>query len=193
MHGDLKQTNALYDEHQQRVRLIDFGNAQSAPFHGRADIAHLLAQLTTSPAGIGGTPGYRAPETLRGFADLSADMYSAGCIIASLVRPHTASPACDLSAQMFQTVWRTDVCNALYDRAQEDCWYSHHYHYVRVRLTRLGSVIVGREPVLWSEDAWDLMQRLLAPAHGLRPSAAVCLQHKYFITHNDKLQRSPTQ
>lgn len=36
-------------------------------------------------ADIGGTPGYRAPETRQGFADLVSDVYSAGCILASLV------------------------------------------------------------------------------------------------------------
>lgn len=60
-------------------------------------------------------------------------------------------------------------------------------------LTELCSLIVGREPVLWSEEAWDLMQRLLAPAHSVRPSATIALQHQYFIPHYDKPQRALTQ
>ena len=70
--------------------------------------------------GIGGTPGYRAPETLRGYADLSSDVFSAGCVLASLVRALHNSY---LSLQMFGVCWDRDVCHLFYNKPLSLCQY----------------------------------------------------------------------
>lgn len=69
VHRDLKPQNVLINEARQ-IKLIDFGLAKSAFFHGMTATGLIL-----------GTPEYMAPEQIRGQAvDARSDVYAFGCV-----------------------------------------------------------------------------------------------------------------
>ncbi|WP_437949822.1 protein kinase [Sorangium sp. So ce296] len=74
VHRDLKPSNLmLVGGAVERVTLLDFGIAR-----------HLrLAPILTSPGAVLGTPGYMAPEQVRGDApvDARADVFALGCVL----------------------------------------------------------------------------------------------------------------
>ena len=68
VHQDIKPSN-LFLEDTGRVKLMDFGIASTQAREGNAGV----------PAGVMGTPGYIAPEVMRGQAvDGRADLYALG-------------------------------------------------------------------------------------------------------------------
>ncbi|WP_437572890.1 protein kinase domain-containing protein [Sorangium sp. So ce542] len=74
VHRDLKPSNLmLVDGAVERVTLLDFGIARDLR----------LAQTLTSPGAVLGTPGYMAPEQVRGDApvDARADVFALGCVL----------------------------------------------------------------------------------------------------------------
>jgi hypothetical protein len=72
VHGDLTPDNILVSD-EGRLVLVDFENAQSSPH-----LVHGVSQRAT--------PGYAAPEALRGESiDSRADMYAWACIVRELL------------------------------------------------------------------------------------------------------------
>ncbi len=73
MHGDLKPANLVATE--QRVRIVDFGLAEST----------------------GGTRDYAAPERLAGQGEAASDVYALGIVLGELLtgQPSTQVPECE--------------------------------------------------------------------------------------------------
>ncbi|WP_437605644.1 protein kinase [Sorangium sp. So ce834] len=74
VHRDLKPSNLmLVGGAVERVTLLDFGIARDLR----------LAQTLTAPGAVLGTPGYMAPEQVRGDApvDARADVFALGCVL----------------------------------------------------------------------------------------------------------------
>ncbi len=81
VHCDLKPANILLDR-AGRAFVSDFG------------FAHLVAQVETTRLLLGGTPGYVAPELLRGeLPTPAADIYSFGVLLAAILGVQAEKPA----------------------------------------------------------------------------------------------------
>ncbi len=83
LHRDLKPENVIVSS-DGRVKVLDFGLARLVDHDAQQAIASTAAG--TSPGTALGTPGYMAPEQMRGQAvDARADLFSLGCVLYELV------------------------------------------------------------------------------------------------------------
>ena len=79
LHRDLKPENVLHTP-DGGIKVVDFGLARFEPGAGLAD------ERLTRPGALPGTPGYMAPEVLRGDpVDARADQFSFGVLLYELV------------------------------------------------------------------------------------------------------------
>jgi serine/threonine protein kinase/tetratricopeptide (TPR) repeat protein len=86
VHRDLKPENVIVTS-EGRVKILDFGLAQTDPFLTAPDAGDLpTTKFQTDPGVIVGTLGYMAPEQLKGeLVTASADIFSLGCILFEMV------------------------------------------------------------------------------------------------------------
>lgn len=86
VHRDLKPENVVVTA-DGRVKILDFGLAQTDPFITAPDTGNLpTTKFQTDPGTIVGTLGYMAPEQLKGeLVAPSADIFALGCILFELV------------------------------------------------------------------------------------------------------------
>jgi NAD(P) transhydrogenase len=83
VHRDLKPENVFLTT-SGRVKLLDFGIAQWKPIGGAS--VGLPTIASTVPGRILGTPGYLAPEQLRGEeVTPQADLFSLGCVVLEML------------------------------------------------------------------------------------------------------------
>jgi len=89
VHGDLKPGNVMVTRSGE-VKVMDFGLARSAPATGAASSSGDAAG-GTSAGGLAGTPGYMAPEQLKGRpGDARSDIWAFGCVLFELLTGRSA-------------------------------------------------------------------------------------------------------
>jgi eukaryotic-like serine/threonine-protein kinase len=85
VHRDLKPENIMLTT-DGRVKILDFGLAQTDPFMSEDSGNLPTKKFQTDPGTIVGTLGYMAPEQLKGeLVSPSADIFALGCILFELV------------------------------------------------------------------------------------------------------------
>src|SRR5438067_9301780 len=117
VHRDLKPENVVLTS-DGRVKILDFGLAQTDPFLDSPDSGDLpTTKFQTDPGTIVGTLGYMAPEQLKGeLVTASADIFSLGCILFEMVtakRPfQRQSGAATIAAILVEDIPRDELTDA---------------------------------------------------------------------------------
>lgn len=158
LHRDLRPANVLV-EAGDRVRLVDFGIAR-------------VAQMTTvtHTGAILGTPGYQAPEVLRGERpDLRADLYGVGLLLFEMLAGHPAFADAEGAALFRQLSERPpDLGEVRRD--------------IPPRLATLVGELLDRHPEMRPAGAYDVLEVLEdlgsdPPTHAPGPECPDC-RHK---------------
>jgi Tol biopolymer transport system component/tRNA A-37 threonylcarbamoyl transferase component Bud32 len=109
VHRDLKPANVVV-ANDGTVKVLDFGLAKLAESHGRLATAETTVEDASSdvhvPSGIGGTPGYMAPEqATSGRVDARADIFAFGSMAYEMVtgrRAFLGASAAETLAQILR-------------------------------------------------------------------------------------------
>ena len=129
VHRDLKPENVFLTR-EGRVKILDFGLAQTDPFLAGEDTGNLpTRKFNTEPGTIVGTLAYMAPEQLKGEAvEGTADIFSLGCILYEMVtskKPfQRRSGAATIAAILKDDVPRDELAEAVppeFQRVIEGC------------------------------------------------------------------------
>ncbi|KAF8236462.1 kinase-like protein [Tricholoma matsutake] len=172
MHRDVKPGNVMVDRQSRKLRLIDWGLAEF--YHPGTDY-HIRV----------GSRYYKAPELLVGYKqyDYSLDMWSVGCMFASMVfRREHFFRGTDNNDQLFRILKTlgTENFDAYLKR------YSIHFetdqdalltNYVKLPWSKF---ITAENQPLTSNDALDLIDKLLRYDHQERLTAREAQAHVYF-------------
>jgi len=128
VHRDLKPDN-VFITREGRVKILDFGLAQTDPFLTGDTTDLPTTKFNTDPGTVVGTLGYIAPEQLRGEAvSVTADLFSLGCILFEMVttkRPfQRGSGAATIAAILKEEISPEDLADAVppeFQRVIEGC------------------------------------------------------------------------
>jgi casein kinase II subunit alpha len=172
MHRDVKPRNVVMDRSEWRLRLIDFGLAEF--YHPGYDYSLRVSSLH-----------YKPPELLCGLTryDCSLDVWSLGCILAALIfRKEPFFKGSNESDQLIK-IARVLGTNELFDYAdkyglQLDESFRQNLHKMPKKpwlhfLTEENSHLI-------SEEAVDLINRMLVYDHANRITMKEALDHPYF-------------
>jgi serine/threonine-protein kinase len=129
VHRDLKPENVFLTR-EGRVKILDFGLAQTDPFLAGEDTGNLpTRKFNTEPGTIVGTLAYMSPEQLKGeMVDGTADIFALGCMLYEMVtakRPfQRGSGAATIAAILKEEVSRDELAEAVppeFQRVIEGC------------------------------------------------------------------------
>ncbi len=95
IHRDIKPGNLWLEAPNGRVKILDFGLA-------------VVADCAAGAASFAGTPGYAAPEQIRGQrVDVRADLYSLGCVLYRMATGQPVFPSESPMSVLVHTLTRT--------------------------------------------------------------------------------------
>mmetsp|Transcript_13351 Transcript_13351/g.25196 ORF Transcript_13351/g.25196 Transcript_13351/m.25196 type:complete len:424 (-) Transcript_13351:110-1381(-) len=172
MHRDVKPGNIVLDNAEKKLRLIDFGMADfyepGQPYSVKVSSRY-----------------YKAPELLVGYRcyDYSVDVWSAGCILASLVFRRTpffhGEDDRDQLARIIRVLGTRDLHRYLekYDLSLDP---SLAYHLQSIPRKSWSHFIHDGNAHLANRDALDLLDKMLVYDHAARISPKEAMNHPYF-------------
>ena len=163
-HRDIKPENLMIDEHY-RLKVVDFGLAHIFPHEQPRDASQSMfafedhAEMCRTRVG---TPQYMAPAVIerREYSGFAADMWSAGCIIFTMLAGHPPFSEARASDWWFQRVLEGDF----------DSFWSAHERQAR-----------------FSTDAKDLLQQMFEPTDEHRITVEQALAHRWLREQEDDI------
>ncbi|KAI5474762.1 casein kinase II subunit alpha, partial [Pseudohyphozyma bogoriensis] len=172
MHRDVKPLNILIDHSQRKLRLIDWGLAEF--YHPGVDLNVRVASRY-----------YKAPELLVDFVqyDYSLDLWSVGCTFGSMIfRKDPLFHGHDNYDQLVKIakVLGTDGLYAYLDKYDLDL--DPEYDTILTSHTRKpwSKFVTSENQRYISNEAIDLLDKLLRYDHAERLTAKEAMQHPYF-------------
>jgi len=172
MHRDVKPHNIMIDHKKKKLRLIDWGLAEF--YHkGQSYNVRVASRY------------FKGPELLVGMRDYdySLDLWSLGCMFAGMIfmkEPFFAgSDNYDQLVKIAKVLGTADLVKYLekYDLTLDPHFDGLLGNYARKTWRKF---LNQKNKHLCSEEALDLLDKLLQYDHQLRPTAAEAMAHAYF-------------
>ncbi|KAI0820267.1 kinase-like protein [Trametes gibbosa] len=191
IHRDVKPANIMFDRARRKLRLIDWGLAEF--YHPGVELHHRVASRY-----------FKGPELLVGYKhyDYSLDIWSVGCILASMVRRRAARCAASPVPHSHPQIFRRE--NFFRGRDNDDQLlkivkvlgsddFERYLATYRLYLQTYDEELLQSYPKIpWSRfvttdnranasaDSIDLLDKLLRYNHFERLTAAEALAHSFF-------------
>ncbi|KAH8921268.1 kinase-like protein [Atractiella rhizophila] len=172
MHRDVKPGNILIDHKKKRLRLIDWGLAEF--YHPNTDYNVRVA-----------TRNWKSPELLVGYElyDYSLDLWSLGCTLAAIIfRKDPFFQGRDNYDQLFK-ITKVLGTDELYRYLEKyDIGLDAEFDNILVRYDKKPwtRFVTTENQRFISNDAIDLVDKLLKYDHQLRLTAKKAMEHAYF-------------
>lgn len=172
MHRDVKPHNVMIDHQHRQLRLIDWGLAEF--YHPGQEYNVRVASRY-----------FKGPELLVDYQmyDYSLDMWSFGCILASMIfRREPFFHGHDNYDQLVKIarVLGTDDLYSYLDKYSIELDPRFHSLLGRYSRKRWERFVTSENQHLLSQDAIDLLDRILAYDHQTRLTAREAMEHLYF-------------
>lgn len=183
MHRDVKPSNIMFDLESRQLRLIDWGLAEF--YHPGQEYNVRVA-----------TRYYKAPELLVNYEmyDYSLDMWSVGCILATLVlrkEPFFCGHDNDDQLVRMTRVLGIESLHAYLDKYEIDLDPRLNAKLPQNPRKPLAQFINTHNQHLASPEALDLIDKLLRFDHYARLTAREAMAHPYFMSINNDRTASP--
>ena len=163
VHRDVKPQNILVEENRYSLRLCDFGSAKQLDANN-ASVSYICSRY------------YRAPELIFGqtFYNEKIDIWSAGCVIAELIKMSPLFPGKDSKRQICE-IFR------IMGSPTPDEVTGMNPNYKHKEFPQLYPVPFDSNfPAGTPQDALDFLEHLLVYDPKNRPSALEALAHPFF-------------
>lgn len=161
-HRDIKPQNLLVDSKKGVLKLCDFGSAKIL-IPGKPNVSYISSRF------------YRAPELIFGAQDYTTkiDIWSAGCVMAELMLGKLMFPGDSGVDQLVEIIKVLGTPSRDQIRSMNPNYIEHKFPQIKAQLF---SRVFKRN----SEDAIDLISKILEYSPSKRLTATEVLEHPYF-------------